>query len=78
MKYHLIIYGLSYNNDVIRRLQDIADPIASVMLIAGFFLVMLGQKKKGLELTKWVALAYVAIQWVPAIMGFIKELARGV
>lgn len=75
--YSMSILNSSYT-EIIRRLQDKADPIGSVMLIIGFFLVMLGQKNKGLNIVKWTAIAYVGIQFVPTIMEWIKEIAKGV
>lgn len=72
----ITIFNGSYT-ELIRRLQDKADPIGSVMLILGFFLVMLGQKDKGLKMVKWTVIAYIGIQFVPTIMKWIKDLARG-
>ena len=56
--------------------QGIAYPLAFVSILTGICLVIVGQKRSGLNMVKWAAVGYIAAQWVPGFMKILAEVGK--
>lgn len=63
---------------LIELCQACAYPVAFVGMSAGFLLIMLGQKSKGLAIVKYAAIGYIGMQFVPGIMKILVEVGKSI
>jgi len=56
--------------------QAISLPVATLMILGGFLLVIIGQRHKGIQMIKWSSVGYIGVQFVPAIMRILYDVGR--
>jgi hypothetical protein len=61
---------------LIETAQAISLPLAFLTIITALCLVMVGQKRQGLNLLKWAVICFLGIQWVPALMKILQEVGE--
>lgn len=54
----------------------LGQPMASLMLVVGFIMIITGKKAKGFEIIKWVIIGFVGLQFAPYIMGLLVEIGK--
>jgi formate/nitrite transporter FocA (FNT family) len=65
---------ISAFDPIIQLAQGVAYPIAFLMVIGSFVLVMIGQKSKGITMLKWAAIGYLGIQFAPVVMQILVDV----
>lgn len=63
---------------IIELCQACSYPVAFLGMSAGFLLIMLGQKSKGLSIVKYSAIGYIGMQFVPGIMKILVEVGKAI
>jgi hypothetical protein len=61
---------------LIQLIQGISYPVGFIMITAGFLVMMTGNRQKGLNMIKWAAIGYIGMQFAPAIMTILVEVAK--
>jgi hypothetical protein len=61
---------------LIQLIQGISYPVGFIMITAGFLVMMTGNRQKGLNMIKWAAVGYIGMQFAPAIMAILVEVAK--
>ncbi|MEH7254351.1 hypothetical protein V7111_19710 [Neobacillus niacini] len=61
---------------LIQLIQGISYPVGFIMITAGFLVMMTGNRQKGLNMIKWAAIGYIGMQFAPAIMAILVEVAK--
>ena len=61
-------------NPIIQLLQAVSYPIAFVCAALAILLIMIGQKRKGLEIIKWAAIGYILMQLLPSFMSILHSV----
>jgi hypothetical protein len=61
---------------IIQLIQGISYPVGFIMITAGFLIMMTGNRQKGLNMIKWAAIGYIGMQFAPAIMAILVEVAK--
>jgi hypothetical protein len=61
---------------IIQLIQGISYPVGFIMITAGFLVMMTGNRQKGLNMIKWAAIGYIGMQFAPAIMAILVEVAK--
>jgi Type IV secretion system pilin len=62
-------------NPIVELAQAIGDPLGFLFLCGGFLVMMTGQRHKGIQIIKWTVIGYIGLQFAPALMGILKEVA---
>jgi hypothetical protein len=61
-------------NPIITLLQAVSYPIAFVCAAMAILLIMIGQKRKGLEIIKWAVIGYLLMQLLPGLMSILHSV----
>jgi hypothetical protein len=59
---------------IIELVQGVSYPLAFVCVALGVLLLMIGQKRKGLEVIKWAVVGYLLMQLLPGLMGLLHAV----
>lgn len=59
---------------LLELVQAFAYPLAFLMFSLGFYIVMTGNKNKGIEIIKWTAIGFVGSQFIPSIMRMLMDI----
>lgn len=59
---------------IIQLLQAVSYPLAFVCIALAILLIMIGQKRKGLEIVKWAAIGYLLMQLLPSLMSILHSV----
>lgn len=62
---------MSAFDPIIELVQGISYPLAFVCIALGVLLLMIGQKRKGLEVIKWAVVGYLLMQLLPGLMSLL-------
>jgi hypothetical protein len=63
---------------IIQLLQAVSYPIAFICAALAIILIMIGQKRRGLEIIKWAAIGYVLMQLLPGLMSILYSVGQAV
>ena len=63
-------------NPIIDLVQALAYPLAFVAVSMGICLIIIGQKRQGLQVCKAAVVGYVLMQWLPGLMQILQEVGR--
>lgn len=61
---------------IIQLLQSITYPLAFVCIALGVLTIMIGQKRRGLEIIKWAAVGYLLMQFLPGLMTILRTVGQ--
>lgn len=61
---------------VIDLAQACGYPLAFLMMTGGMLMMILGQRKRGIDMIKWAVLGYLGLQFVPVLMSIIAATAQ--
>jgi hypothetical protein len=61
-------------NPIIQLIQGVTFPLCFVCTALGILLVMIGQKRKGLEIIKWAVVGYLLMQLLPGLMNILHSV----
>ena len=65
-------------NPIIQLLQGVTFPLCFVCTALGILLVMIGQKRKGLEIIKWAVVGYLLMQLLPGLMNILHSVGGAI
>lgn len=63
---------------LVNLIQDLAYPIAAVMIAAGSIMIMIGNKEKGMQYLTNAALGYILVQLVPLMLSLLVGVGSSV
>lgn len=61
---------------IIELVQAFAYPIAFVMATSGFFVIMTGNKHRGMDMIKWATVGFLGSQFVPRLMAILIQVGE--
>lgn len=56
--------------------EKFIDPICYLSMVTGILLMVCGSKRKGIDILKWAAIGYVAFQFIPTGMSWLKVISQ--
>jgi hypothetical protein len=59
---------------IIQLIQGVSFPLAFICVSLGVLLLMIGQKRKGLEIIKWAVVGYLLMQLLPGLMNILHSV----
>lgn len=63
---------------LVNLIQDLAYPIAAVMIATGAIFIMVGNKEKGMQMLQHAALGYILVQLVPLMLSLLVGVGHSV
>lgn len=63
---------------LVNLIQDLAYPIAAVMIATGSIFIMVGNKEKGMQMLQHAALGYILVQLVPLMLNLLVGVGGSV
>lgn len=63
-------------NPIIQLLQAASYPLAFVVISLGVLTIMIGQKRRGMEVIKWAVVGYLLMQFLPGLMLILKDVGK--
>lgn len=61
---------------IIEVIQGISLPLSFVVLATAICLIILGQKRQGMQMAKWGVIGFLAMQWLPSFMRILAEVGE--
>lgn len=61
-------------NPIITLVQGVTYPLCFICIALGILLLMIGQKRKGLEIIKWAVVGYLLMQLLPGLMNILHSV----
>jgi len=59
---------------IIQLVQGISYPLAFICIALGVLMLMIGQKRKGMEVIKWAVVGYLLMQLLPGLMSLLHTV----
>ncbi|SHJ03896.1 hypothetical protein [Lutispora thermophila] len=63
-------------NPIIQLLQAVSYPLAFMVISLGVLTIMIGQKRRGMEVIKWAVVGYLLMQFLPGLMIILKDVGK--
>lgn len=60
---------------IVNLLQGMAYPVTLIMISIGFLILTMGNKHTAIKTIKWAIVGFLGMQFVPAIMKLLMEVA---
>jgi hypothetical protein len=61
---------------IIEVIQGISLPLSFVVLATSICLIIVGQKRQGMQMAKWAVIGFIAMQWLPSFMRILSEVGE--
>ncbi len=59
---------------IIQLVQGISYPLAFICIALGVLMLMIGQKRKGMEVIRWAIVGYLLMQLLPGLMSLLHTV----
>lgn len=63
---------------LVHLIQDLAHPIAAVMIAGGCLYIMTGNREKGMQMMQNAAIGYILVQMAPMMLNLLVGIGAGV
>ncbi|MCT4584079.1 MAG: hypothetical protein N4A54_04055 [Peptostreptococcaceae bacterium] len=67
---------IAFFDPVKEIMRAVSDPVCYIAMGTGILLMVCGNPKRGLRMIKWSGVGYLAFQFLPMFMEFLRNIAN--